>query len=309
MIPFAVYSLVRVNTSALKMVSLYLFLVSVFVGCYGQQEQNSPLPVTINTTVISGIEGCSTQQVRNDRLSSIRNEINDHLVNTVIPYLDGLSCPYGGAGEWSKITSLDMADPNQQCPSTWRLNTFSGIRGCGRTTSACDSVSYPSNGRTYSRVCGKIIAYQQGSPGAFRSTVNDNVGLEGSYIDGISLTHGALGSRSHIRTFSGALNDFDDTEHICACTNSNPWPYTVPSFIGNNYFCDTGDHDAGFVNGMYYLCLTDRGVVLIVPAASSTLLHGFAQNYHNQPVTILRLGSVEMTNEDVVISMIDIYIS
>ncbi len=42
------------------------------------------------------------------------------------------------------------------------------------------------------------------------------------------------------------------------------------------------------------LCLMDRGVVLIVPAASSTLLHGFVRNYHNQPVTILRLGSVEM---------------
>ncbi len=38
-------------------------------------------------------------------------------------------------------------------------------------------------------------------------------------------------------------------EVVC---NTNPWPYTVPSFIGNNYFCDTGDHDAGYVDGMYY---------------------------------------------------------
>ncbi len=52
------------------MVSLYLFIVSVFVGCYGQQEQSSPLTVTMNTTVIRGIEGCPTQQIRNvERLS------------------------------------------------------------------------------------------------------------------------------------------------------------------------------------------------------------------------------------------------
>ncbi len=86
-------------------------------------------------------------------------------------------------------------------------------------------------------------------------------------------------------------------EVVCFCyTNTNPWPYTVPSFIGNNYFCDTGDHDARFVGGVYYPdepLLTDRSVVLIVPAASSTILHGFAWNYHNQPVTILRLGSAE----------------
>ncbi len=40
--------------------------------------------------------------------------------------------------------------------------------------------------------------------------------------------------------------------------------------------------------GCISLCLTYRGMVLIVPASSSTLLHGFARNYHNQPVTILR---------------------
>ncbi len=293
------------------MVSLYLFLVSVFVGCYGQQEQSSPLPVTINTTIIKGIEGCPTQQIRNDRLSSIRNKINDHLDSTVIPHL---SCPCGGAGEWSKIASLDMTDPNQQCTSNWTLNTFSGIRGCGRTTNACDSVSYPSNGRTYSHVCGKIIAYQQGSSDAFHSTVIDNVGLEGSYIDGISLTHGAPGSRFHIWTFAAAINDFDIARVICSCTNSNSWPYTLPSFIGNSYFCDTGDHDAGHIHGMYYPdeplfdgqgCGPDSTCCQFnTPPWFCTEL----PQPTSDDLEIRICGNELLTTEDVVISTIDIYI-
>ncbi len=294
------------------MVSLHLFLVSVFVGCYGQQEQSSPLPVTINTTAISGIEGCPTQQVREDRLISIRNEVNDRLDSEVIPRL---FCPCEGAGEWSKIASLDMTDPNQQCPSTWSLNTFSDIRACGRTTSACDSVSYPSNGRTYSRVCGKIIAYQQGHIDAFRNEVIDGATLEGAYVEGVSLTHGAPGSRSHIWTFAVALNDFGSAESICPCTRANPWPYTLPSFIGNNYFCDTGAHDAGPVPpGMYYPdeplfdgqgCGPDSTCCqLNTPPWFCTELP--------QPTSDdleIRICSNEpVSNEDVLISMIDVYI-
>ncbi len=80
--------------------------------------------------------------------------------------------------------------------------------------------------------------------------------LEQVYIDGISLTHGAPGSRRHIWTFVAAIfesNSGGSTGFKCPCIDASfSWPHTVPSFIGNNYFCDTGDHDEGFVYGMYY---------------------------------------------------------
>ncbi len=75
----------------------------------GAELPYRPLPV-INSTVISGIDSCPTQQACDDRLSSIRNEVNDRLDSTVTPHH---SCPCGGAGKWSKIVSLDMTDPNQ----------------------------------------------------------------------------------------------------------------------------------------------------------------------------------------------------
>ncbi len=93
-------------------------------------------------------------------------------------------------------------------------------------------------------MCGKIIAYQQGSTDAINSEIFRGTSSEGPYVDGISITHGAPGSRSHIWTFASGNNDIGPDVAVCSCTNTNPWPYTVPSFIGNNYFCDTGDHDA-----------------------------------------------------------------
>ena len=44
----------------------------------------------------------------------------------------------GGPGLWRRIAHLDMSDPDQQCPSNWRLIT-TPVRACGCTSSACDS--------------------------------------------------------------------------------------------------------------------------------------------------------------------------
>ena len=39
----------------------------------------------------------------------------------------------------------------------------------------------------------------------------------------------------------------------CPCTNTRyNWPYQLPSFIQNNYFCDTGNTGPGFGNGDTY---------------------------------------------------------
>ena len=68
--------------------------------------------------------------------------------------------------------------------------------------------------------------------------------LEGIYIDGVSLTHGAAGSRQHIWTFAAAPFEIPpNTDHerfTCPCTIDN-WPNEIPSFIGSNYFCNTGN--------------------------------------------------------------------
>ena len=89
---------------------------------------------------------------------------------------------------------------------------------------------------THSKVCGKIIGYQQKSPDAF-GPYNDNPSLtiDDTYVDGISLTHGPS-SRKHIWTFAAALDETLNCylSYKChACTNiHNPRTIRIPPFVG-----------------------------------------------------------------------------
>ena len=153
-----------------------------------------------------------------------------------------------------------MSDPNQHCPSNWTLIT-TPIRGCGRRATGdreCDSVTYSVHGHSYSSVCGRILAYQKGLAGAFYWAINSNLDtIDTAYISGVSLTHGPAGSRQHIWSFVGAEYEQDPnyrTYWNCPCTNTNvSWPHQVPSFINNDYFCDTGNPGPGYSRTTYYI--------------------------------------------------------
>ena len=164
------------------------------------------------------------------RREAIKEEITP-IFNDLV-YLPPCAC--GGPGQWSRIAFFNMSDPSQQCPSSWNLFT-SPVRGCVSsvmTGSSCDSGIFPSNSKLYSRVCRRINAYQNG-------WIN---GLLPSILNGVSLTHGAPGSRQYIWTFIAALYETGSSpDSTCPCTNTASWPHETPSFIGDNYFCETGN--------------------------------------------------------------------
>ncbi len=132
-----------------------------------------------------------------------------------------------------------MADPNEQCPSGFKLFEENRVRACGRSYQfgGCESVTYPSHDISYSQVCGRVTGYQKGAP----STTQDNIAnIDGPYVDGVSITRGY--PRQHIWTFIAALqeNSFLITgEHECPCALNSP--VTPDSFIGDDYFCESGN--------------------------------------------------------------------
>ena len=112
------------------------------------------------------------------------------------------------------------------------------------THGPCDSVIILVN-MNYSIVCGRINAYQRGLSAAFQlSIINPTVTIEDAYVSGLSLTHGVAGERKHVWTFAGALDEISiPMSAFCPCTNSTfIWPYQLPSYTGDSYFCDTGAH-------------------------------------------------------------------
>ena len=153
-------------------------------------------------------------------------------------------CGCDGPSGWTRVAFLNMSDPNQVCPSNW-ATISTPVRTCGKVRkneTSCDSVFYSTFGLTYSRVCGRIIAYQNGNTDAFKGLVFYS-GIDQPYVDGVSLTHGSVGSRQHIWSFASAIGEEGpfQTYWLCACSNSNNWTNST-LFVGKDYFCDSGNH-------------------------------------------------------------------
>ena len=153
-------------------------------------------------------------------------------------------CGCDGPSGWARVAFLNMSDPNQVCPSNW-TTISTPVRTCGKVRkneTSCDSVFYSTFGLTYSRVCGRIMAYQNGNTDAFKGLVFYS-GIDQPYVDGVSLTHGSVGSRQHIWSFASAIGEEGpfQTYWLCACSNSNNWTNST-LFVGKDYFCDSGNH-------------------------------------------------------------------
>jgi hypothetical protein len=132
-----------------------------------------------------------------------------------------------------------MRNSSHQCPSGLRQRTFNSTRTCARNTysTGCSAVFLSATSQ-YSNVCGKITAYQLGSPDTFRN--RNDISINGLYVEGVSLTHGS--PRQHIWSFAAGLDEVGTfPERNCACTNINQANGTrpPPAFVGNDYFCDT----------------------------------------------------------------------
>ena len=130
---------------------------------------------------------------------------------------------------------LNMSDPSQQCPSVWQEIT-TPHRVCGRnTTSICQGLSYSTGSEQYDQVCGRITGYQIGGPNHIGSTTS----LDGAYINGVIVTRGS--PRQHIWSFVNGLNEVPGANtHNCPCVAESTMEQYIPSFVEQNYFCETG---------------------------------------------------------------------
>ena len=152
-----------------------------------------------------------------------------------------------GPGQWHRVAYLNMSDPSQQCPSTWREYNTKGARACGRPHSnggSCSATSYPTS-HEYSQVCGRVIGYQYGSPDAFAGYAR----IDRIPVDGIGIFHGI--PSSHIWSYVGGISQANDPRNSrskCPCNDSS----AAPSTIGNNYYCESGNPNRGWLQYNLY---------------------------------------------------------
>ena len=157
----------------------------------------------------------------------------------------------GSGGGWTRLAYLDMSDATQSCPSGFRLYQSGGVRACGRPVSnsgSCVSVQFPSNGISYSQVCGRVVGYQYGTTDAIDILDSSHNNLSSNYVDGVSITRGS--PRQHVWTLMAGLRQdavFGFFNCLCGGGNANQ----LQSFVGNHHFCESGRSQQDPSNTLY----------------------------------------------------------
>ena len=173
-----------------------------------------------------------------------------------IERVEGFLHPCGGSG-WRRVVNFDMTDPSTSCPSPWVLDTFDGIRMCGRSTtgSDCDTVTFSGIGESYTEVCGRARGYQRGSPQAFGGFVvtTGSQTLMDPFVDGLVLVRDSPADPEHIWTFAaGARQEADNPEPAghCPClvgevNFETATGVPLPDFVNGHFFCESAFPDSG----------------------------------------------------------------
>ena len=138
-------------------------------------------------------------------------------------------------GGWMRAAYINMTDAANSCPVGLTYYTQNSTRICSSSISSggCTSVNFSTFGVPFTNVCGRALGYQYGHTDAF---VTGNSSIDSYYVEGLSVTHGT--PRNHIWTFvAGHSKDYPGAN--CPCASSNP--STAPSFVGENFFCESGN--------------------------------------------------------------------
>lgn len=131
---------------------------------------------------------------------------------------------------------INVTDEANVCPQGLLTYTINSIHICSSDVSSggCTSVNFPTYSIPFSKVCGRVQGYQYGHIDAFGGSVD----IDSTYVEGLSVTHGT--PRKHIWTFAAGLSKDTNSRGNCPC--AAPYPgNTAPPFVGENYFCESGN--------------------------------------------------------------------
>ena len=195
---------------------------------------------------VEGRGSCNDILQSNPGASSGTYEIITPSGTVVEVYCDMTRECCNNTGGWTRVAFLNRTDPNESCPAGWRA-IDSPRRSCGRDDSI-ETVSFTSHGLEYSHICGRIRGYQVGETSAF------NLGsprtIDEVYVEGVSVTYGTS-PREHVWTFAATRGDLYASGDICACGWPGAITFNLPSFVGDDLFCEAGT-DLDDNSGRFY---------------------------------------------------------
>ena len=158
------------------------------------------------------------------------------------------------AGGWMRVAYIDMTNENNACPQGLNYTVVSSTRMCTRSHTGwngCSSVTFPTHGVRFTKVCGRARGYYYYAPPTFYSYhYAGQTTLDSAYVAGLSVTYGS--PRKHIWTFAAGYTKDYDYSNCCNCPCASPHPGpAAPPFVGENWFCESGN--TGDLERVWYL--------------------------------------------------------
>ena len=209
--------------------------------------------VNMNTTVttlykkVEELNNSVLQEVKSGDegiLNFVMTELKviNETLNLLKHHSPGTKC--GIFGNWRRIAYFDTTR-GDSCPTGLRTvtNTTTNQKACGRTgtVQGCTSLTFLNTG-SYTKVCGKVRGYQHGDTTAFHLYYyGTQRTIDSIYTAGISITQGS--PRQHLWTYAAGLSESRNNYNAyraCPCARSDYNRSWVPTFVGNNYYCEAG---------------------------------------------------------------------
>ena len=207
------------------------------------QPTSQPLSCPVGLTEDKPASSCRDILVCNPNASSqnywVRTESN--VTRSMYCYMEEDKC---GVRGMMRVVNIDMTNPGGTCPSPLISYPVNGKRLCvgsnpGRGT--CSSVTFPTFNYQYTHVCGRAVGFSYHHPCAFYYTQSGrswSQDFDGAYVSGLSITHGAPGiNRTHIWTYAGGYQE--SFSHSCNCPCAKLPGRSSPSYVGDNYYCES----------------------------------------------------------------------
>ena len=157
------------------------------------------------------------------------------------------------SSNWITVVNFDLTN-GDDCPQQWSKIVLNGRSMCGAPTgdAGCATAIFSMNGQKYNQTAGMVRGYQKGTTDGFRASNDDGFGINEAYVDGVTIMIGY--PRKHVWTYAaGYSSNVNHPSSNCPCSVT-PGP-DPPSFVGENYYCQSGSEGAADHSKYYMLPL------------------------------------------------------
>ena len=162
-------------------------------------------------------------------------------MTTITANGDFITTCTGVGGGWRRIANINIStlSAGDDCPGEWKKATQSSVSFCRVASDdgfTCSSANFSTNGLSYQRVCGRARGYQKGDTLAFYGFSYSRT-IDEDYVSGLSITYSG-NPRIHIWTYASGRGERFNNSYKCPCSINGG--YDSPSFVGSNYYCESG---------------------------------------------------------------------